>query len=112
MAKFYGLIGYAETIETEPGLWIEKIVEKPYSGDTISNFRNLQNSGEVNDNIRIIADSIESETDTVGVVDRQFSDITGFTANTSATSKKCVAMSEELFEQVERLYQIVGRFKI
>lgn len=53
MAKFYGLIGYAETIETEPGLWVEKIVEKPYSGDTISNFRNLQNSGEVNDNIDI-----------------------------------------------------------
>ena len=72
----------------------------------------VSKAGEVNDNIRIIADSIESETDTVGVVDRQFSDITGFTANTSATSEKCVAMSEELFEQVERLYQIVGRFKI
>ena len=33
MAKFYGKIGYAETVETKPGVWRPKIIEKPYFGD-------------------------------------------------------------------------------
>lgn len=53
MAKFYGIIGYAETVETDPGVWEEKIVERMYFGDLLSNFRNLQNSGEVNDDVNI-----------------------------------------------------------
>lgn len=53
MAKFYGIIGYAETVETEPGIWEEQIVERPYYGDVIRNIRNLQNSGGVNDDINI-----------------------------------------------------------
>ena len=53
MAKFYGIIGYAETVETDPGVWEEKIVERIYFGDLLSNFRNLQNSGEVNDDVNI-----------------------------------------------------------
>ena len=28
MAKFYGVIGYAETVETKPGVWKEEITEK------------------------------------------------------------------------------------
>ena len=53
MAKFYGIIGYAETVETDPGVWEEKIVERMCFGDLLSNFRNLQNSGEVNDDVNI-----------------------------------------------------------
>ena len=53
MAKFYGKIGYAETIETEPGIWEEKITERPYYGDLVRNTRKLQNSGSVNDDINI-----------------------------------------------------------
>ena len=56
MAKFYGVIGYAETVETEPGLWEEQIVERSYYGDLVRNIRNLQNSGGVNDNINIAND--------------------------------------------------------
>lgn len=53
MAKFYGIIGYAETVETDPGVWEEEIIERMYFGDLLSNFRNLQNSGEVNDDVNI-----------------------------------------------------------
>lgn len=54
MAKFHGAIGFAETVETDPGIWEEKIVEHSYSGDVIRNIRNLQTSTEsVNDNINV-----------------------------------------------------------
>lgn len=53
MAKFYGNIGYAETVETEPGLWVEQITERPYFGDIIRNTRRLQTSGTINDDINI-----------------------------------------------------------
>lgn len=53
MAKFYGIIGYAKTVETDPGVWEEEIIERMYFGDLLSNFRNLQNSGEVNDDVNI-----------------------------------------------------------
>ena len=33
MAKFYGVIGYAVTEETKPGVWAEKIIERMYYGD-------------------------------------------------------------------------------
>ena len=53
MAKFYGLIGYVETVETEPGLWEETVVEKPYYGDLVRNYSKHEASGGVNDNINI-----------------------------------------------------------
>lgn len=53
MAKYYGSIGYAETVETVPGIWEEKIIERKYYGDVYKNTRLLQNSGGVNDNINI-----------------------------------------------------------
>ena len=53
MAKFYGKIGYAETVEIVPGVWTEKITEREYFGDIIRNSRRLQNSGNLNDNVTI-----------------------------------------------------------
>ncbi len=53
MAKFHGVIGFAETVETDPGVWEEKIVERFYYGDLIRNIRKLQSSTSVNDNITI-----------------------------------------------------------
>ena len=53
MAKWYGKVGFAKTVETEPGIWEEQIIEEHYYGDLISNFRRLQNSGEVNDDVNI-----------------------------------------------------------
>lgn len=53
MAKYYGMIGYAETTETEPGIWEETIVERPYYGDTIKNTRLLQNANMINNDVKI-----------------------------------------------------------
>lgn len=56
MAKFYGRIGYAELVETKPGVWEERIVERSYSGDVARNTRSLQPAGQVNDNIDVAAE--------------------------------------------------------
>ena len=53
MAKWYGSIGYAETVETEPGLWEEQIAERQYYGELSRNIRKLQTSGGVNDDINV-----------------------------------------------------------
>lgn len=53
MAKFYGKIGYASTVETKPGVYEEQIVERSYYGDLIHNTRRLQSADKVNDNINI-----------------------------------------------------------
>jgi hypothetical protein len=53
MAKFYGVIGYAVTEETEPGIYEERIVEKEHFGDVIRNTRRLNNVAKVNDDITI-----------------------------------------------------------
>lgn len=53
MAKFYGSIGYVETVETTPGVWKEVITEKPCYGDLIKSSRNLSSSGEINDDVTL-----------------------------------------------------------
>jgi hypothetical protein len=54
MAKFHGVIGYAETVETRPGVWKDKITERAYSGDLIRNTSRWNTaSNSVNDNLNI-----------------------------------------------------------
>lgn len=53
MAKFYGSIGYAVTVETRPGVWEEQITERSYYGDLIRDTRRLQSSEKLNDDISI-----------------------------------------------------------
>lgn len=53
MAKWYGKVGYAEMVESEPGIWEEQLIELPYFGDSIRNTRLLSNSGHVNDDINV-----------------------------------------------------------
>ena len=53
MAKFYGVIGYAETVETKPGVWKEQITEKTYYGDLVRNIRKLQTTDQLNDDINV-----------------------------------------------------------
>lgn len=53
MAKFCGIIGYEITVETEPGVYEEKLVENQYYGDVIKNTRRLQETGNVNSDITI-----------------------------------------------------------
>jgi len=53
MAKFYGKIGYINSVESEPGCWDEKAIEREYYGDITRNTSRYQNSGQVNDDIVI-----------------------------------------------------------
>lgn len=53
MAKFFGKIGYIETVETSPGVWTESIVEREYYGDIIRNTRRWDSSQYLNDNLSI-----------------------------------------------------------
>ena len=53
MAKYFGQVGFGETVETEPGIWEDLIVEHSYYGDVYRNSRLLQNSGGLNDNINV-----------------------------------------------------------
>lgn len=53
MNKFYGQIGFAETVETSPGVYTEEIVERNYYGDVLSNTRRLDGAQQVNDDLNI-----------------------------------------------------------
>lgn len=54
MAKWFGKIGFAETVETEPGVWKNQITTHEYYGDLIRNSRRLQTTADkVNDDINI-----------------------------------------------------------
>lgn len=55
MPKFFGVIGYEETVENPPGsgVWVENIVERRYSGDVVRNNRRLDSTQQVNDNLRV-----------------------------------------------------------
>lgn len=53
MAKFYGKVGYIEPVESEPGYWEEKPIEREYYGDITRNTSRYQNGGQVNDDIVI-----------------------------------------------------------
>lgn len=53
MAKFSGMIGFAELVETKPGVWAEDIIEHKYYGDLVRNNRRLQSANQLNDDINI-----------------------------------------------------------
>ena len=53
MGKFYGSIGYAETVETSPGVWVEQVTERKYYGDVNRDSRRLQSANQLNDNINV-----------------------------------------------------------
>lgn len=53
MAKYYGQIGFAESVESAPGVHVEKIVERNYYGELVRNSRRLQSANQLNDNINI-----------------------------------------------------------
>ena len=67
MAKFCGNIGFIKTVETEPGIWEEQVIEHMYYGDLTRPIARFQSSGGVNDdvnisnNISVIADPFANE---------------------------------------------------
>ena len=67
MAKFYGRVGFGETVEDSPGVYVDRIVEHLYYGDVIQNSRGLQEDDTVNpavsvgNSIRIVGDAYAHE---------------------------------------------------
>lgn len=53
MARWFGKVGYAKTIEESPGIWVEKPIEKEYSGDMTRNHKRYEGSDTLNDNITL-----------------------------------------------------------
>ena len=53
MSKWFGVVGFAETVETAPGVWEEQIVKRNYYGDLNRNTRRLQSAQKLNDDITI-----------------------------------------------------------
>lgn len=53
MAKWYGEIGFAESVETAPGVWKDQIVKRNYYGDLIRVTRRLQSTDQLNDDINV-----------------------------------------------------------
>ena len=53
MARFCGVIGYEQTVETEPGIYEEVIIENQYYGDIIKNTRRMQDNSKINNDINI-----------------------------------------------------------
>lgn len=53
MAKYYGKIGYAENLETTPGVWTDVITERSYVGDVLKNTKRWQANEHLNDDLVI-----------------------------------------------------------
>ncbi len=54
MAKFYGAIGYAKSVETSPGDWTDDITERDYYGDVLRNTSRWSSSPDsTNDNLNV-----------------------------------------------------------
>lgn len=54
MNRFYGNVGYALQVETRPGVWVDKIVERDHFGNfTEKTWREQSAVDQVNDNLRL-----------------------------------------------------------
>ena len=67
MARFSGRIGYGESVETAPGVWVDNIIERSYFGDVVRNARNLREGEHLNadlsvqNSISIVADAYAND---------------------------------------------------
>lgn len=67
MARFYGRVGYGESVETAPGVWTDEIVERSYFGDVVRNTRHSSEGESLNsdltlrNSISIVADDYATD---------------------------------------------------
>lgn len=67
MAKFFGRVGYGTTVEGQPGVWADEIVEYEYYGDVVRNTRQLRQGEQLNldlsvqNSISIVADAYAND---------------------------------------------------
>lgn len=50
--KFFGEVGYADTVEQKPGRFVKEVTEREYFGDVIKDTRRLEPGASVNKDIR------------------------------------------------------------
>lgn len=55
MAKFHGFIGFAQTVETAPGVFKEQMTEREYVGDFMRLSQNFSGSENLNQNMTLSA---------------------------------------------------------
>lgn len=66
MNKWFGNVGYVETVEVEPGIWEEQETVRAYYGEFVRKSSKFQVSGNVNDDkdvsveLSIVADPYSS----------------------------------------------------
>ena len=55
MARFFGEVGYGESVETPSGsgVWVDVITETSYFGDVIRDTRKLESGESLNDDITV-----------------------------------------------------------
>lgn len=55
MARFHGVVGYGETVETPvgSGVWVDEITEFSYYGDVVRNTRKLDEGEHLNNDISV-----------------------------------------------------------
>lgn len=68
MARFFGKVGFATVSETRPGVWEDTIVERPYYGDLIRNYRRHESGQDkvlddinISNEFSIVADAYANE---------------------------------------------------
>jgi hypothetical protein len=69
MARFFGEVGYGDSVETpsDSGVWVDTITEASYYGDVIRNTRKLEEGESLNNDltvgnsISIVADEYANE---------------------------------------------------
>lgn len=65
--RYYGKIGYFDTIETKPGLFENQMIYRTYKGDVVRNYKRNQEGSKVNtdvsvtNSISIVADPYANE---------------------------------------------------
>lgn len=54
MDKFYGKIGFGQSVETSPGVFEDQVTERSYRGDIVEKLtRTLSQSDNLNDNLSL-----------------------------------------------------------
>lgn len=53
MSKYSGVIGFATSVEINPGVWEDQIEEKAYRGDILRNTRRWDDDTKINNNIKL-----------------------------------------------------------
>lgn len=53
MARFYGAIGYGQSVETAPGVMQDVITERMLRGDVLRNSRQLKEGDKINNDLSV-----------------------------------------------------------